>query len=100
MSYLKTCTSQSKQNALLNIRAIPLLTGVYFTATLMALSTNFAIFARVVKMLNFHNVYDFFNDSQKSIQKKEKKCAILVQHFLSSSFMDGQVIPLPFPRLS
>ena len=23
-------------------------------------------------MLNFHNVYDFFNDSQKSIQKKGK----------------------------
>lgn len=72
MGYLKTCTSQSQQNTLLNIRAIPLLSGVYFTATLMALSPNFAIFARVVKMLNFHNVYDFFMFLRKVYKKGEK----------------------------
>ena len=27
-------------------------------------------------MLNFHNVYDFFNDSQKSIQKRRESAQL------------------------
>lgn len=35
----------------------------------------------------------------KYMYEKERKCAFLALHFLSSTFMDGQAILLPFPRL-